>query len=68
MWCIDFQIVANIMDGVTTVEMVPEYIEDNIEYCIEKIISDPMYKLHVPLIREAHEAYKAGFTSYVYSL
>lgn len=36
MWCIDFQIVANIMDGVTTVEMVPEYIEDNIEYCIEK--------------------------------
>ncbi|MGE1039694.1 hypothetical protein ACQKF0_09405 [Bacillus wiedmannii] len=61
MWCLDFELIANLMDKIITVEMIPEHVEDNIEYYIGKIINDPMYKLHVPLIKEAYEAYKSGF-------
>ncbi|MCU5578426.1 hypothetical protein [Bacillus wiedmannii] len=61
MWCIDFQIVAHLMDEVISSEMVAKYVEDNLEYYIEELTSNSMYKLHIALIKEAYEAYNLGF-------
>lgn len=60
MWCLDFPIVANIMDECISIEMVPEYIENNLENYIEELVSDPMFKIHTPLIKEAYKAYNLG--------
>ncbi|HHK5546044.1 TPA: hypothetical protein ACQUHN_002469 [Bacillus thuringiensis] len=61
MWCIDFQIVAHLMDGVISSERVTNYVEDSLENYIEEITSNSMYKLHASLIKEAYEAYNLGF-------
>lgn len=61
MWCIDFQIVAHLMDEVISSEMVAKYVEGNLEYYIEELTSNSMYKLHIALIKEAYEAYNLGF-------
>ncbi len=61
MWCIDFQSVAHLMDEVISSEMVAKYVEGNLEYYIEELTSNSMYKLHIALIKEAYEAYNLGF-------
>ncbi|QWH11940.1 hypothetical protein EXW38_11450 [Bacillus mycoides] len=60
-WCLDFEILDAIEDSEMTQEIISEYVSENLDLYVEEIIKDPMYELHVTLIKETYEAYKRGF-------
>ncbi|WP_257152856.1 hypothetical protein [Bacillus toyonensis] len=60
-WCIDIDIATAIVNGDVTKDGLSEYIEENLESTITKIVQDPIYELHATLIQETYEVYKAGF-------
>ncbi|TNB96926.1 hypothetical protein FHG65_18835 [Bacillus cereus] len=59
-WCLDYEILDDIEEGIT-LEIVSVYVDKNLESYVEAIIKEPMYELHVSLIKETYEAYKKGF-------
>ncbi|PGC14160.1 hypothetical protein COM08_25265 [Bacillus wiedmannii] len=59
-WCLDIDIMTNMLNGEVTKDTLSEYIENRLEEYIEKITRNPMYEIHVSLIQEAYEAYKIG--------
>ncbi|MGG3727448.1 hypothetical protein ABET23_11130 [Bacillus wiedmannii] len=60
-WCLDIDILNDINDKDLTADTLSEYVEKNLEVYIEEIIRNPMYELHMTLIKETYEAYKGGF-------
>ncbi|ONG62420.1 hypothetical protein BKL48_12675 [Bacillus cereus] len=60
-WCLDMDIVTDIVDSEITVIDLPEYVDEKLELYVTEIVQDPMYELHATLIQEAYEAYKVGF-------
>ncbi|MEK4695546.1 hypothetical protein MKX31_16235 [Bacillus sp. FSL M8-0063] len=59
-WCLDMNVVQFIINGNVTKDNVSKYVEDNLEAYVAEIIRNPMYEIHVSLIKEAYEAYKIG--------
>ncbi|PDY19552.1 hypothetical protein [Bacillus cereus] len=60
MWCLDFPTIADIMDELISIEMIPEYIENKLESYIGELLNDPMFRIHAPIIKEAYKAYNLG--------
>ncbi|KAB2377114.1 MULTISPECIES: hypothetical protein [unclassified Bacillus (in: firmicutes)] len=60
-WCLDFEIFDAVEEGEMTQEHISEYVSKNLSSYIEEIVKDPMYELHVTLIQETYEAFKAGY-------
>lgn len=59
-WCLDLMTYSDMIDQGISIDTMPEYIEKNLENCIEDILSDPIYEYHTSLIIEAYQAYKVG--------
>ncbi|PEC19303.1 hypothetical protein [Bacillus cereus] len=59
-WCLDIDIMADILNGEVTQDTLSECIENRLDEYIEKITQNPMYEIHISLIQEAYEAYKIG--------
>ncbi|MCU4937216.1 hypothetical protein OB966_23765 [Bacillus cereus] len=60
-WCLDIEIIDAIEDAEITEEFILEYVSENLESYVAKIIQDPIYELHATLIKETYEAFKGGF-------
>ncbi|WP_255293665.1 hypothetical protein [Bacillus wiedmannii] len=60
-WCLDIGTATAIVNGEITKDDLSEYMDENLEPNITKIVQDPIYELHATLIQETYEAYKAGF-------
>ncbi|MGG3115271.1 hypothetical protein [Bacillus paranthracis] len=59
-WCLDLMTYSDMVDQGISIDTIPKYIENNLESCIEDIVSDPIYEHHASLIIEAYQAYKVG--------
>ncbi|MEK4578240.1 hypothetical protein [Bacillus sp. FSL R12-0074] len=60
-WCLDIGTATAIVNGEIEKDDLSEYMDENLESNITKIVQDPIYELHATLIQETYEAYKAGF-------
>ncbi|WP_257206144.1 hypothetical protein [Bacillus thuringiensis] len=60
-WCLDIGTATAIVNGEIAKDDLSEYMDENLESTITKIVQDPIYELHATLIQEAYEAYKVGF-------
>ncbi|MDA2437036.1 hypothetical protein PDN50_15250 [Bacillus cereus] len=60
-WCLDIGTATAIVNGVIAKDDLSEYMDENLESIVTKIVQDPIYELHATLIQEAYQAYKAGF-------
>lgn len=62
-WCLDIDIFDAIGEQETTFDKlsVSEYVDENLEQYVAELTEDPMFELHISLIEETYEAYKAGY-------
>lgn len=59
LWCID----VDLLDALENEEVsnYTNYIDSKLDEYVLEFISDPIYELHVSLIKETYEAYRAGY-------
>ncbi|MGQ0437640.1 hypothetical protein ACT4UT_04820, partial [Bacillus sp. B-TM1] len=55
-WCLDLMTYSDMVDQGINIDTIPEYIENNIEICIEDILSDSIYDYHTSLTFPTYHA------------
>lgn len=59
LWCLDIDLLDALEDE--EVSNYADFIDSKLDEYVQEITSDPIYELHVSLIKETYEAYRAGY-------